>query len=643
MHDEYIHVASKGGRDGREAQGEDAETRRRRPPLPRGLRPDPVRPALPHRRRRPRLRVRRGAPHAPRPAHGAAAARAVGAAGRLRPPGRVARRRGGARARGEGGAAGPVPRAALHVRRSRARPAHARRHRRLLRARRLRALHGGRPAGDRRRGRPDLRAVGGRDRRRGRGGGPGRRRPPARVRSRRDPRDGREAAARKARLGADRVPAPPRDVHAPRPAARARDRPRSPAEQGLVPAPHARLGAARGDRHEPEGRRPPARGALPLRAAVGGVAAGCGRGEEAVMAEITRLGVARHLRSDASAHVLMWKAGRLVRAGRGLAFLFQPHSASIAEVPVDDREMPVVFHGRSSDFQDVTAQGVLTFRVTDPAVLATRVDFTIDLASGAWRRQPLETLALLFAQLAEQHAAGWVARTPVRSVLAVGTDRIRAAIEAGLAADPALPAMGRAVVSVRVSSVRPTPELEKALEAPTRESIQQAADEATFARRALAVEKERAIQENELKNRIELARREEELIGQQGQNGRRQAAEEAEAQRIAAEAKAARTAIEAAAAAARVRAAGEAEAHRTRLQGEAEASALELSEKIRSASERARMEAVREVPPAVMFAVAAREIAGKLEKIERVRLGGGTLAPALEKLLEAGARRLAEE
>ncbi len=361
------------------------------------------------------------------------------------------------------------------------------------------------------------------------------------------------------------------------------------------------------------------------------------------MAEITRLGVVRHLRSDASAHVLVWKAGRPVRGGRGLSFLFQPHAASIAEIPVDDREMPLVFHGRSADFQDVAAQGVLTFRVADPAVLASRVDFTIDLATGGWRRQPLEKLALLFAQLAEQHAAGWVARTPVREVLAEGTERIRAAIEAGLAAEPALPAMGLEVVSVRMSSVRPAPDLEKALEAPTRESIQQAADEAAFARRALAVEKERAIQENELKNRIELARREEELIAQQGQNGRRQATEEAEAHRIATEAQAARTGIDAAAAAARTRAEADAEAHRTRVQGEAEAAALDLAEKVRSASEQARMEAVREVPPAVMFALAAQAIAGKLDRIERVNLGDGSLGPTLERLLDAGARKLGGE
>ncbi|MCL2778241.1 MAG: hypothetical protein FWD73_09570 [Polyangiaceae bacterium] len=57
--------------------------------------------------------------------------------------------------------------------------------------------------------------------------------------------------------------------------------------------------------------------------------------------------------------------------------------------------------------------------------------------------------------------------------------------------------------------IRPKSEMEKAMEAPIRECIQQEADEAAFARRALAVEKERAIKENELKNQIELAKRDE--------------------------------------------------------------------------------------------------------------------------------------
>ncbi len=82
---------------------------------------------------------------------------------------------------------------------------------------------------------------------------------------------------------------------------------------------------------------------------------------------------------------------------------------------------------------------------------------------------------------------------------------------------------------MRVAAVAPTAETEKALQQPTREAIQQNADEATFRRRALAVESERAIAENELQNRIELARREEELVAREGANARLRAEEAAAA------------------------------------------------------------------------------------------------------------------
>src|SRR5512146_1814498 len=177
------------------------------------------------------------------------------------------------------------------------------------------------------------------------------------------------------------------------------------------------------------------------------------------MAFITRLGPWRHLRADASAHVLHYRNAKLVRDGRGLSFFFMSHAASLAEVPVDDRELPILVHGRSADFQDVTIQGVVTYRVSDPRTLAQRVDFTIDLDTGALMRQPLEKLGLVFGQRAEPYVADWVSTTELRAVLAEGPERARAAIEAGLAADAALPAMGLELVSVRVSSVRPTPEI----------------------------------------------------------------------------------------------------------------------------------------------------------------------------------------
>ncbi len=64
------------------------------------------------------------------------------------------------------------------------------------------------------------------------------------------------------------------------------------------------------------------------------------------MAEIKRFTIMRHLRSEPSQQILRFRRGRPVESGRGLAFWFHPLSASIAEVPADDCELPFLFHGR---------------------------------------------------------------------------------------------------------------------------------------------------------------------------------------------------------------------------------------------------------------------------------------------------------
>jgi regulator of protease activity HflC (stomatin/prohibitin superfamily) len=336
------------------------------------------------------------------------------------------------------------------------------------------------------------------------------------------------------------------------------------------------------------------------------------------MADISRYPFVRHLRAETSAHVLHYRRGRLKRSGRGLSFWFSPMSASIAEVPVDDREVTIAVTARTADYQDVSVQGVVGYRVIDPEAAAGRIDFTIDSARGVHLKQPLEKIALMLAQLAQQHAADWVGTNPIRDVLRVGATEVRERVRHVLETDEGVALLGLTITSVRISAVVPDPDLGRALEAPTREAIQQESDEAAFARRALAVEKERAIQENELKNQIELARREEELIVQRGANAKRQAVETAEANRVE----------------------SDAEAARTRTRADASAESIRLVEGAKVEQERARMQFQETVPPIVLAALAARELAGKLQRIDHLHLGSDALGPLLSELASAGTRVL---
>ncbi|MGY1811274.1 SPFH domain-containing protein [Blastococcus sp. SYSU D00820] len=328
------------------------------------------------------------------------------------------------------------------------------------------------------------------------------------------------------------------------------------------------------------------------------------------MADITRYPFVRHLRSTATAHVLQVRNGRVVQGATGASFWFRPLSAVLSEVPVDDRELPLLFHARTADFQDVTVQMTLTSRVTDPALAAARIDFSIDPGTGRWRGTPLEQVAGLLTESAQQHALDLLATIDLATALTRGVAPVREAVERGLAVDQRLAETGIAVLGVRVVAVRPEADVERALQMPTREQVQQEADRATYERRALAVERERAISENELANQIELARREEELIGQRGVNARREAEQAAAAAEVASEAQARRDQR-----AAQVRA----ETERLLGAARAEATAAELA-------------AHAQVPAEVLFALAARELAGQLPQIGNLVLTPDLLAPVLTRL-----------
>ncbi|MEA2705137.1 MAG: hypothetical protein QOD63_3082 [Actinomycetota bacterium] len=334
------------------------------------------------------------------------------------------------------------------------------------------------------------------------------------------------------------------------------------------------------------------------------------------MADITRSLFVRHLRANPTAHIRHLRKGRLAHDGPGQAFWFRPLHAALSEIPVDDREQPLLFHARTLDFQDVTVQATITYRVVDPAVAATRIDFGIDPDLGVWRSTPLEQVGGLLTELAQQHALELLAHMTLPQALAEGMTAVRQRLTSGLTGDPRIADTGLGIVDVRVVAVRAEADLERALQTPMREQVQQDADKATFERRALAVERERAIAENELQNQIELSRREEQLVDQKGQNERKRATERAAAGRIRAEGDAGEQRLLA-----------DATADGTRVVGLAQADA-----------EAARIAAYRDLDAITIFGLAAKELAAELPQIGVLNIAPDLLTPLLARLVTGPTR-----
>jgi hypothetical protein len=79
---------------------------------------------------------------------------------------------------------------------------------------------------------------------------------------------------------------------------------------------------------------------------------------------------------------------------------------------------------------------------------------------------------------------------------------LSALVLAGLKSSEAVAQLGVEILNLSLLSIRPTPEMAKALEAEAREALQRRSDEAIYARRNNAVEQERRIKESELNTEI---------------------------------------------------------------------------------------------------------------------------------------------
>src|SRR5918999_2611284 len=76
-------------------------------------------------------------------------------------------------------------------------------------------------------------------------------------------------------------------------------------------------------------------------------------------------------------YVIHYQNGRVRREGPGLAFWYFQPSSTIVAVPLASRDVPFAFNEVTEDFQPVTVQGQLTYRVADPRRLAALLDYSV--------------------------------------------------------------------------------------------------------------------------------------------------------------------------------------------------------------------------------------------------------------------------
>jgi regulator of protease activity HflC (stomatin/prohibitin superfamily) len=212
--------------------------------------------------------------------------------------------------------------------------------------------------------------------------------------------------------------------------------------------------------------------------------------------------------------------GRIKREGQALSFYYLKRRTSVVVVPVSSADAAFVFNEQTGNYQAVTIQGQLTYRIIEPRRTVEMLNYVIDPQTRMHVSQDPERLKQRIIVTVQMETRRQVEGRPLEGVLGNAAS-ISAEVHEEVRSRDLLAPLGVELLSLNFTSVSPNPEVGKALEAEYRESLLRRADEAIYARRAAAVEEEGKIKSNELEGEISLARERERLIDLEATNDRK--------------------------------------------------------------------------------------------------------------------------
>jgi len=208
-------------------------------------------------------------------------------------------------------------------------------------------------------------------------------------------------------------------------------------------------------------------------------------------------------------------SGKVYKQGKGISCFYVPFLSTIEMATMATQDQPFSFKEISKENQQVNLQGGFLYEITDASQVFSRYNFSVDSRTKTPLTDDPTKLADNLLQDVRGETRKIVQSTPLERLLLMAdelSEKVSGVITARNAVD------GVRFKRLYFEAITPNPEISKALEANYREALMQKADEAIYARRATAVEQERAIKENEMKTAVELEEKRKELVELEGKN-----------------------------------------------------------------------------------------------------------------------------
>jgi regulator of protease activity HflC (stomatin/prohibitin superfamily) len=216
------------------------------------------------------------------------------------------------------------------------------------------------------------------------------------------------------------------------------------------------------------------------------------------------------IKANPTNYLIQYTGGKVKKEGTGLSFFYFSPSTSIVSIPVATIDVPFILKETTGDFQQLTIQGQIVYRITTPSLIAEKMNFTLDKKGTNYVSQDPEKLQNRIINHVQVQIRNEIQKLNLKAALTVSDILVNKVLEQ-LKKLESIKTLGIEILDLQILAIKPVPETARALEAEIREQLLKEADNAIYDRRNAAVEHERAIKENELNTEIAIEHKNKEI------------------------------------------------------------------------------------------------------------------------------------
>ncbi|MDO5061701.1 MAG: SPFH domain-containing protein [Peptostreptococcaceae bacterium] len=218
----------------------------------------------------------------------------------------------------------------------------------------------------------------------------------------------------------------------------------------------------------------------------------------------------RFMKFEPNNHVIVYKNGKITKQGKGLSFWYYSPTGSIQKIPTDVMDEPFMFEEITLDYQPITIQGNVSYKIEDPLKTSGYINFTLRPNGRSYLDTPQENLSKKIHSAVIVSANKTISRLDLKQTI-TSREQIKESILSDLRSNEELNQIGVDIVNLSILGIKPNVETARALEAQTREQILKDADDAIYVRRNSSIEQERIVKENEYNTEIAIEEKKREI------------------------------------------------------------------------------------------------------------------------------------